>query len=90
MKDPIIGELLAYLSMKFQSSKWNVQLEVERPELLAEFGSGQASSIDVLLLSSTSAICIESKFLSDARPVLVNAVKLKKRTVRDTLALALI
>lgn len=67
VKDQIIGELLGVPEHEVQSSKWNIQLEVERPELLAEFGSGQASSIDVLLLSSTSVICIESKFLTDAK-----------------------
>ena len=67
VKDQIIGGLLDVPGLDVQGSGWNIQLEVERPELLAEYGSGQASSIDVLLHSTTSVICIESKFLSDAR-----------------------
>jgi hypothetical protein len=67
VKDQVIAGLLQVPESEIQSTGWNLQLEVERPELLTEYGSGQASSIDVVLQSATSVICIESKFLSDAR-----------------------
>jgi hypothetical protein len=67
VKDQIVSDLLGQPEHEAQRSSWSIQLEVERPELLTEYGSGQASSIDVLLLSSTCVICIESKFLTDAK-----------------------
>jgi hypothetical protein len=45
--------------------RWEISVEVSRPELLAE-GGGQPSSIDVLLLADDAAVCVESKYLSDA------------------------
>ncbi len=48
-----------------QSLKWSINLEVERPRILAEFG-GHPSSIDVVLQSATSVFCVESKFKTDA------------------------
>jgi hypothetical protein len=45
--------------------RWEVSVEVSRPELLGERG-GQPSSIDVLLLADDAVVCVESKYLSDA------------------------
>jgi hypothetical protein len=47
--------------------RWEIRLEYQQPELLGELGSNQPTSIDALLLSSSEVICVEAKFLSDAR-----------------------
>ena len=48
------------------TSAWSIELEAERPDLLAEHGRVQASSVDALLKSKTAIFCLESKFLVDA------------------------
>ncbi len=46
--------------------QWDIRLEAEDPDILGEQGTSQATSIDVLLTSSREAVCVESKFLTDA------------------------
>lgn len=46
--------------------RWEVGVEVRRPDLLGEQG-GFPSSIDVLLESQDAVVCVESKYLGDAR-----------------------
>lgn len=46
--------------------RWSIVSEAERPELLSEFGTQQATSIDALCVSSDEVVCIESKFVTDA------------------------
>ena len=46
--------------------RWSIVPEAERPELLSEFGTQQATSIDALCVSSDEVACIESKFATDA------------------------
>ena len=45
--------------------RWQISVEVSRPELLGE-GGGQPSSIDVLLQADDAVVCVESKYLGDA------------------------
>ena len=46
--------------------EWRIELEVEQRELLAEYGPGQPTSVDVVLEADNAVICLEAKFLRDA------------------------
>jgi hypothetical protein len=48
-----------------EGRRWEIEVEVEKPELLGEHG-GQPSSIDVLLQAQDAVVCVESKYLADA------------------------
>jgi hypothetical protein len=49
------------------SQRWTRQIEHQDKPLLGECGKGEPTNIDVFLESKKYVICIESKFLSDAR-----------------------
>lgn len=67
VRDKVIPELLGLPpATPGKTPEWIIELEVESPHLLSEFGPGQASSIDALLLTDAAVFCVEAKFLSDA------------------------
>ena len=55
------------LVVKRGPRRWTIELEASRPELLGEHGPSQPTSIDALCESSQAVVCVESKFLTDAR-----------------------
>lgn len=69
-KDRILEALIRHALPGFPARsrprQWSILPEAESPELLSEFGTQQATSIDALCLSSDEVVCIESKFATDA------------------------
>lgn len=63
VRDRVIGRLFGEPDPQ---PAWGIELEAERPDLLSEFGSGQASSVDALVQNRQAVRCLESKFLRDA------------------------
>ncbi|MCZ0944442.1 MAG: hypothetical protein OXJ53_15420 [Gammaproteobacteria bacterium] len=64
--DRFVESVLPAYQSEPQVPKWDIFLEHERPELLNEMGSGRATSIDALLVSSKAVIAVEAKFAVDA------------------------
>lgn len=67
--------------------EWEVRLEEMNAELLGEFGVSQPTSIDAMLTSKTEVICIESKFIVDAKAGLgcCNQVRSSKKHAKRCL-----
>ena len=55
------------VAVKGRPRRWTIELEVSCRDLLGEHGPSQPTSIDALCESSREVICVESKFLRDAR-----------------------
>jgi hypothetical protein len=55
------------VSVKGRPRRWEIKPELSCRDLLGEHGRSQPTSIDVLCVSSKEVICVESKFLTDAR-----------------------
>jgi len=70
-KDRIIAALLSQafpeVATRGRPRSWAISLEHEDEFLLGERGTNQPTSIDVLCTSSKEVVCIESKFVTDAR-----------------------
>ena len=68
IKDSVVESLLSPLFRCVQAgTSWDIRIEAQDNALLSEYGRVQPTSIDVLLTNDESAICIESKFRSDAK-----------------------
>lgn len=66
-KDQVVQRLLGLPEPQPAGTPaWSIELEAERPDLLTEHGTVQASSVDALLKSKAGIFCLESKFLVDA------------------------
>lgn len=70
-RDRVVAALLTkffpQIATKRRPREWSIYLEKEWPELLGEQGTRQPTSVDALCVSSREVICIESKFVTDAR-----------------------
>jgi hypothetical protein len=69
--DKVLSELLTEafprISSDGKSQTWSLTPEYEDAELLNEKGVNQPTSVDVLCASKSSVVCVEPKFISDAR-----------------------
>ncbi len=70
-RDRVLDELFSYAFSEFafrrKVRRWEIIPEFEEPAMLGETGRGQPTSVDALCVSSNDVICIESKFVADAR-----------------------
>ena len=68
-RDRAVSDMLSrsFSDIPGDLEEWCIELEYEDPTLLNELGTAQPSSIDVLCRSRDTVICVESKFVTDAR-----------------------
>ncbi len=67
-RDRILAQLFAgILPRGAACGPWHVQPEFHDPSRLGETSAGQPSVIDVFCHSADAAVCLEAKFLTDAR-----------------------
>jgi len=67
-KDDIVNGMVAQVFSGMEANQWTIEIEVEKPELLNEYGyRTQPTSIDVVLCSNKSIVTVEAKFDTDAK-----------------------
>lgn len=66
VRDRVVGQLLGQPVGTTDDANWSIELEVVRPDLLSEYGRVQPSSVDVLLRTRRTVVCVEAKFWKDA------------------------
>lgn len=66
--DAVLDEFVRRVlpGLPFHERHWTVRVEFECPTTLGEMGGAHRTSIDVLLEADDVAICVESKFITDA------------------------
>jgi hypothetical protein len=68
-RDELLNRLLTPKIADISDGKdWKLCFEHVNRQLLGETGAGMPTNIDVLCQSSRAVVCIESKFIVDARP----------------------
>ena len=65
-KDEIINSLLCSCFKDITTGKWTIEPEANDRKLLGEMGN-QPTSIDMLFTSKDAVICMESKYIEDAK-----------------------
>lgn len=66
-KEKILNDLFGGRFKGLEPGTWTIQPEVSDSNLLGESGLQQTTSIDMLFTSEKAVICMESKYIEDAR-----------------------